>query len=164
MENLVEEKRTLGNEILEQLATEALSSARTLKSVKLKVTLDGKDRGYLGFDKKRSGDKLICDVSKSDATVFNVKQTKYTKKDHFTYEIANGPYKGRWLDYHTGSGELFAESHKFFEVDIAIWQYKDHKLQALIGKKTGELPVCGESDSVLTYASLRMEAFKVFEE
>lgn len=101
-----------------------------------------------------------------DATIFSVKETKYSKENHFTYEVTNGSYKGNWLDYHAGSGNggVFAESHTFTEFDIAIWQYKDNQLRALIGKTVGEIPVCGEEDSSYIYACMRMKPFEVIEE
>ena len=162
-ETIINEKQTIGSEILNQLATEALASEKIVKTVKLKLKLNGKDRGYMGLNKKTSGDKFICDVPEKDAAVFNIKTTKYTKKDHFTYELKNNPYKGNWLDYHTGKGEVFAESHRFFEADIAIWQYKDKKIQALIGKTAGELPICGTDDSSLLFASKLMTPFEITE-
>ncbi|PKH52529.1 hypothetical protein CXF68_18305 [Tenacibaculum sp. Bg11-29] len=161
MENLTEKKHTLGREILSQLAIEALAAEKTIKTIKFKLKLGNADRGYMGLNKKNNGNHFICDVSEKDAAIFNIKTTKYTKKDHFTYELKDNPYKGNWLDYHTGSGEIFAESHSWIEKDIAIWQYKDKKLQALIGKKFGELPICGEKDSVLMYASARMNPFEM---
>lgn len=161
-----DQKMTVGKQVLGELVREAIANGEVLRTVRLKLKLNGVDRGYMGLNEKNSKENFICDLPEAEATVFEVKKTKYTTKAHYTYELKNKPYKGRWLDYHTGvsNGGVFAESHKWTEFDIAIWQYDDHKLQALIGHKYGELPICGETDSHFIYASARMTPFEVIEE
>ncbi len=155
------EKVTLGEMALSEIVREQLM-AEVGEKVKLKLKLDGEDRGYLGTT-KQSGKNFICDLSKEEATVFLVKKTKYSKDGYNTYEVTNGKQKGRWLDYHSGAGngELFAESHSFFEFDIAIWLVEDKTLYALAGKEV-KTPVRGEKDSPIPFVSLN-GVYKTFE-
>ncbi|WP_299161859.1 hypothetical protein [uncultured Tenacibaculum sp.] len=126
--------------------------------IKLKLSMKNPlgivtERGYMGMTKK-SGKNFVCDLSQEDATIFEVKRTKYAKDGYNTYEIKNGKYKKRWLDYHIGigNGEVFAESHTFFEFDIAIWREKDDSLFALAGKKIA-IPVRGTKDGTTMFVS-----------
>ncbi|WP_299125798.1 hypothetical protein [uncultured Tenacibaculum sp.] len=157
--------KTIDKAIKENLTAEIGTKIKlklSMKNALGKVT----DRGYMGITKK-SGKNFVCDLSKEEATIFEVKKTKYAQDGYNTYEIKNGKYKKRWLDYHIGfgNGELFAESHNFFEFDIAIWREKDESLFALAGKKIA-IPVRGtkEGTSMFVSEDPRYPIFYVTEE
>jgi hypothetical protein len=161
------EKETMGSAALRELVFKKVT-ADVGEKVKLKLKLDGKDRGYMGFA-KNSGKSFVCDVTEADDTEFLVRKTKYAKDGYNTYEISSKKNKGLWLDYHTGvgNGGLFAESHSFFEFDIAIWKEENSTLYALTGKAV-QTPVRGEKDSketeIFVSADLRFPVLEISEE
>jgi len=145
-----------------KLMGEPFKMKMSTKNVLEKVT----ERGYIG----KIGKNFVCDSSKEEATVFQRINSKYSKpkEGYYTFGIMDGKKIPKyWLDYHigTGNGELFPESHTFFEFDIAIWKIKERSLFALAGKKIA-IPVRGTKDSNIIFVSEdpRLPIFYIEEE
>jgi len=157
----------------EQLSDLMLLGGYKLVGVPFKMKMSTKsvlgmvtERGYMG----KKGSNFVCDVSEEDATVFQRINSKYSKpkEGYYTFGIKDGKKVPKyWLDYHigTGNGELFPESHAFFEFDIAIWKIKEGSLFALAGKKIA-IPVRGTKDSDVIFVSEdpRYPIFNIVEE